>query len=225
MQSISAKCISIITSYPEGQVYFINEKKGALKSLHSLLLSSNDVVQKYASKTIAFLSMHSEQARAKVLHEDMAMGGALVSVLCACTNLHTLSHCACAVANLASTLESQLLIPPEMIRSLCILVVDHPTIDEMQVHVARGLANFALFERNHDVLLDVLHNMLLLLLSPSREVCIRIFHKNIIYIYIREKNKYGKRSQLFIYTYTFVFYLFPPCTTTSLGPPTYFKSH
>ncbi|KJE94452.1 hypothetical protein CAOG_05090 [Capsaspora owczarzaki ATCC 30864] len=170
VQTLAGRCLSILVSFEAGQSAIVADRKGALRSLQSLLLSPNEIVQKYAAKSIAFITMHSERARARVLNEDMTMGGALVSVLCVCPNLHTISHCACAVANLASTLESQLIIPPEMITALCILAVEHSSVVEMQCHVARGLANFALFERNHDTILDVISQVFQLFSVPSDEI-------------------------------------------------------
>ncbi|KAF7729674.1 hypothetical protein EC973_004047 [Apophysomyces ossiformis] len=71
-------------------------------------------------------------------------------------NAAAVSHTCCALANFATNMESQLQLmsQPRLLKYICNIPAAFPTHTEIHRHVARCLANFALYEENNSLMLS-----------------------------------------------------------------------
>ncbi|CAG8510281.1 10998_t:CDS:10, partial [Scutellospora calospora] len=149
---LAAKTISCISTYPTHQLLIIEYPLDGLDRLMRLLHSDIYEVRKYAAKSIAYLSLRSDKYKSILIKDGRA------ELLTSIINLEqsvkdnqvAISHACCAMANLATNAESQQLLihQPLLLSNLCRIVGYFLTDREIQRHVARLLANFALYEEN-----------------------------------------------------------------------------
>ncbi|CAG8551545.1 13823_t:CDS:10 [Funneliformis mosseae] len=153
-RGLVAKTISCLAVNPSHQLLIFENPKIGLDGLMDLLHSSSYEVRKYAAKSIAYLSLRNDKYKSALIKDGRAE--ALTSVIeladenSAKANQVTISHACCAMANLATNVESQQLLisQPSLLSNLCQVVGCFITDKEIQRHVARLLANFALYEEN-----------------------------------------------------------------------------
>ncbi|KAF9099343.1 hypothetical protein BGX27_000618 [Mortierella sp. AM989] len=162
MQSIAAKCISVLASDVSNQAFIVDDPE-RINRLAQLLYSTNLDVVKYASKTMAYLSLRNDKYK-----PDIAKGsgaGALLAVIRAASSSQMLSgnsvlaeavsHACCALANLATNTESQeiLMSYMDLLIVNCSVVGLFPNQRDIERHVARLIANLALYDQNKLALL------------------------------------------------------------------------
>ncbi|KAG0006839.1 hypothetical protein BGZ80_005122, partial [Entomortierella chlamydospora] len=162
MQSIAAKCISILASDVSNQAYIVDDPE-RISRLVQLLYSTNLDVVKYASKTMAYLSLRNDKYK-----PDIAKGSgaaALLAVIRAAGGdqmlsgnsvlAEAVSHACCALANLATNTESQeiLMSHMDLLSATCSVVGLFPYQRDIERHVARLIANLALYDQNKLALL------------------------------------------------------------------------
>ncbi|KAF9402985.1 hypothetical protein BGX21_007730 [Mortierella sp. AD011] len=162
MQSIAAKCISILASDVSNQAYIVDDPE-RINRLVQLLYSTNLDVVKYASKTMAYLSLRNDKYK-----PDIAKGSgaaALLAVIRAAGGdqmlsgnsvlAEAVSHACCALANLATNTESQeiLMSHMDLLSATCSVVGLFPYQRDIERHVARLIANLALYDQNKLALL------------------------------------------------------------------------
>ncbi|CAG8493300.1 2198_t:CDS:10 [Cetraspora pellucida] len=153
-RSLAAKTISCLSTYPSHQLLIIEYPLDGLDRLMRLLHSSIYEVRKYAAKSIAYLSLRNDKYKSILIKDGRAE--LLTSVISLedeqslKDNQVAISHTCCAMANLATNAESQQLLihQPLLLTNLCRMVGYFLTDREIQRHVARLLANFALYEDN-----------------------------------------------------------------------------
>ncbi|CAG8580396.1 802_t:CDS:10 [Dentiscutata erythropus] len=133
IRSLASKTISCLSTYH------------GLDRLMRLLHSNIYEVRKYAAKSIAYLSLRND-GRAELLTSVINLEDEQLLK----DNQVAISHACCAMANLATNAESQQLLihQPLLLSNLCRMVGYFLTDREIQRHVARLLANFALYEEN-----------------------------------------------------------------------------
>ncbi|GBB94613.1 hypothetical protein RclHR1_02390019 [Rhizophagus clarus] len=153
-RGLAAKTISCLATNPSHQLLIFENPRIGLEKLMDLLHSSTYEVRKYAAKSIAYLSLRNDKYKSALIKDGRVK--ILTSVIelvdenLAKTNQVTISHACCAMANLATNAESQQLLisQPSLLSNLCQVVSYFITDKEIQRHVARLLANFALYEEN-----------------------------------------------------------------------------
>ncbi|KAF9361773.1 hypothetical protein BGX34_006925 [Mortierella sp. NVP85] len=162
MQGLAAKCISIMTTDVSNQSFIVEDPE-RIDRLVQLLYSTNMTVAKYASKTMAFLSLRNDRYK-----PDIVRGSGAAALLAVIQGAYTseqalessvvaeaVSHAACALANLATNTESQeiLMSHAHLLSVTCAAVGLFPHQREIERHVARLVANLALYEQNKVALL------------------------------------------------------------------------
>ncbi|KAI8386957.1 armadillo-type protein [Blakeslea trispora] len=165
IQNLAAKAISAISSSVSFQPTAIGLVQGTDK-LSCLLRSQNVEVRKYMAKTMAYLSLRNDKYKPILLNGDGAK--ALVSVLASLpqqnhdlhknaeqVNSAAISHACCALANFATNNESQINLMSQayLLKYICNVSIVFPTHTEIHRHVARCLANLALYEENNKAML------------------------------------------------------------------------
>ncbi|ORZ08790.1 hypothetical protein BCR41DRAFT_143003 [Lobosporangium transversale] len=167
MQAMAAKSISMLAADASNQAFIVDDPE-RIERLVQLLYSTNVDVVKYASKTMAYLSLRNDKYK-----PDIAKGSgaaALIAVIKATIggNYHhiqtlsnkavlaeAVSHACCALANLATNTESQeiLMSHMDLLSVTCAVVGLFPHQQEIERHVARLFANLALYDQNKLALL------------------------------------------------------------------------
>ncbi|KAG0375593.1 hypothetical protein BGX24_008883 [Mortierella sp. AD032] len=175
MQGLAAKCISVMASDASNQAFIVDDPE-RIDRLVQLLYSNNPDVVKYASKTMAYLSLRNDRFKPDIVKGSGAT--ALLTVIRSATlggasgsngvfvglcqgegNTNTnasaalseaVSHACCALANLATNTESQEILMSQMdlLHTTCAVVGLFPQQREIERHVARLIANLALYEQN-----------------------------------------------------------------------------
>ncbi|CAB4380285.1 ARM repeat-containing protein [Rhizophagus irregularis] len=153
-KGLAAKTISCLATNPSHQLLIFENPRIGLDKLMDLLHSSTYEVRKYAAKSIAYLSLRNDKYKSALIKDGRVK--VLTSVIelvdenLAKANQVTISHACCAMANLATNAESQQLLisQPSLLSNLCQVVSYFISDKEIQRHVARLLANFALYEEN-----------------------------------------------------------------------------
>ncbi|KAK3832865.1 MAG: hypothetical protein J3R72DRAFT_234235 [Linnemannia gamsii] len=175
MQGLAAKCISVMASDASNQAFIVDDPE-RIDRLVQLLYSNNPDVVKYASKTMAYLSLRNDRFKPDIVKGSGAT--ALLTVIRSATlggasggsgvfvglcqgegNINTnataalseaVSHACCALANLATNTESQEILMSQMdlLHTTCAVVGLFPQQREIERHVARLIANLALYEQN-----------------------------------------------------------------------------
>ncbi|KAG0341561.1 hypothetical protein BG004_005987 [Podila humilis] len=182
MQAVAAKCISVMAAEIPNQAFIVDDPE-RIDRLVQLLYSNNPDVVKYASKTMAYLSLRNDKHKPDIVKGTTGGAGALLSVLrmatagvtsssrgeencfshfepgqsdsqsspfASQTYSEAVSHACCALANLATNTESQeiLMSQLDLINTTCAVVNLFPHQREIERHVARLIANLALYEQN-----------------------------------------------------------------------------
>ncbi|KAF9128849.1 hypothetical protein BGX30_014162 [Mortierella sp. GBA39] len=164
MQGLAAKCISVMASDVSNQAFIVDDPE-RIDRLVQLLYSNNGEVVKYASKTMAYLSLRNDRfkpdivkgsgatALLTVIRSAILVGGAVgVDGITADGNAlsEAVSHACCALANLATNTESQEILMSQMdlLYTSCAVVGLFPHQHEIERHVARLIANLALYDQN-----------------------------------------------------------------------------
>lgn len=159
MQGVAAKCISVMAAEAANQSFIVDDPE-RIDRLVQLLYSNNADVVKYASKTMAYLSLRNDKYKPDIVKGFGA--SALLSVIRMATGEHfqletgqgasqayseAVSHACCALANLATNTESQeiLMSQLDLINTTCSVVGIFPHQREVERHVARLIANLALY--------------------------------------------------------------------------------
>ena len=146
------------------QTRFLEDKQGNLRALTELLFTTdNEDVRKYAAKTLAYLSLRNDKLKAGLLAGKGVQ--TLSHVACTIANLATNRACAVPLQGtrflsrpcltlrplvsppLAPPDESQELLVQDtrLFQALCALTESTTERADILRHVARGLANFALY--------------------------------------------------------------------------------
>ncbi|RIA93187.1 armadillo-type protein [Glomus cerebriforme] len=153
-RGLAAKTISCLATNPSHQLLIFENPSIGLDRLMELLHSNTYEVRKYAAKSIAYLSLRNDKYKSALIKngrvELLTSVIELVDENLAKANQVTISHACCAMANLATNAESQQLLisQPSLLSNLCQVVSYFISDKEIQRHVARLLANFALYEEN-----------------------------------------------------------------------------
>ncbi|KAG0246344.1 hypothetical protein BGX31_002955 [Mortierella sp. GBA43] len=162
MQGMAARCISVLTTDVTNQSFIVDDPE-RIDRLVQLLYSTNTTVVKYASKTMAFLSLRNDRNKPDIVKGSGA--AALLAVIQGATNdqgfsdmasiADSVSYACCALANLATNTESQeiLMSHADLLSVTCAAVGLFPHQREVERHVARLVANLALYEQNKIALL------------------------------------------------------------------------
>ncbi|CAI2163679.1 11923_t:CDS:10 [Funneliformis geosporum] len=137
-RGLVAKTISCIAVNPSHQLLIFENPKIGLDGLMDLLHSSSFEVRKYAAKSIAYLSLRNDKYKSTLIKDGRAE--TLTSVIelvdenSAKANQATISHACCAMANLATNVESQQLLisQPSLLSNLCQVVGCFITDKEIQ---------------------------------------------------------------------------------------------
>ncbi|CAG8505266.1 16022_t:CDS:10 [Acaulospora colombiana] len=153
-QALASKSISNLAGNHSHQLLIIESPTGSLDRLMSLLQSNVYEVRKYAAKSIAYLSLRNDKYKSILIKNGRAE--ILASVVdvedeeSAKADQVTISHACCAMANLATNVESQqfLIRQSNLLSNLCRMVKYFIKDREVQRHIARLLANFALYDEN-----------------------------------------------------------------------------
>ncbi|KAF9121678.1 hypothetical protein BGW39_010346 [Mortierella sp. 14UC] len=169
MQGLAAKCISVMASDVSNQAFIVDDPE-RIDRLVQLLYSNNPDVVKYASKTMAYLSLRNDRFKPDIVKGSGAT--ALLTVIRSATlggggggdfmslgqgewNANAalseaVSHACCALANLATNTESQEILMSQMdlLHTTCAVVGLFPQQREIERHVARLIANLALYDQN-----------------------------------------------------------------------------
>ncbi|KAF9963834.1 hypothetical protein BGZ65_010476, partial [Modicella reniformis] len=162
MQALAAKSISIMTIDVSNQSFIVDDPE-RIDRLVQLLYSTNTAVVKYASKTMAYLSLRNDRYKPDIVKGSGT--AALLAVIQGASSdqalsgtsavAESVSHACCALANLATNTESQeiLMSHMDLLSVTCTAVGLFPQQREIERHVARLIANLALYEQNKLALL------------------------------------------------------------------------
>ncbi|KAG0321852.1 hypothetical protein BGZ99_003685, partial [Dissophora globulifera] len=164
MQGLAAKCISIIAADVSNQAFIVDDPE-RIDRLVQLLYSNNADVIKYASKTMAYLSLRNDRYKPDIVKGSGA--AALIAVIHTASTAYdhgpassevlaeAVSHACCALANLATNTESQeiLMSHVDLLNVTCAVVGLFSHQREIERHVARLIANLALYDQNKLALL------------------------------------------------------------------------
>lgn len=151
MQGLAAKCISVMASDVSNQAFIVDDPE-RIDRLVQLLYSNNGDVVKYASKTMAYLSLRNDRfkpdivkgsgatALLTVIRSATLVGGAMgVDGVTAEGNAlsEAVSHACCALANLATNTESQEILMSQMdlLHTTCAVVGLFPHQREIERYV------------------------------------------------------------------------------------------
>ncbi|KAG9073318.1 hypothetical protein KI688_001110 [Linnemannia hyalina] len=164
MQGLAARCISVMASDVSNQAFIVDDPE-RIDRLVQLLYSNNGDVVKYASKTMAYLSLRNDRFKPDIVKGSGAT--ALLTVIRSATLVggavgvdgitddgntlsEAVSHACCALANLATNTESQEILMSQMdlLYTSCAVVGLFPHQHEIERHVARLIANLALYDQN-----------------------------------------------------------------------------
>jgi hypothetical protein len=158
MQGLAAKCISVLAADTSSQTFLVDDPE-RIDRLVQLLYSNNTDVVKYASKTMAYLSLRNDRFKPNIVRGSGA--AALLTVIWSGTGTpadhdafanrvalsEAVSHSCCALANLATNTESQeiLMSHLDLLDAACSVIGLFPHQHEIERHVARLIANLALY--------------------------------------------------------------------------------
>ncbi|KAG0053938.1 hypothetical protein BGZ83_000164 [Gryganskiella cystojenkinii] len=166
MQGLAAKCIAVLAADISSQALLVDDPE-KINRLVQLLYSNNQDVVKYAAKTMAYLSLRNDRFKPNIVKG--AGASALLAVIWSGTGVQleeissaggaalseAISHACCALANLATNTESQeiLMAHLDLLNAACSVVGLFSHQREVERHVARLIANLALYEQNKLALL------------------------------------------------------------------------
>ncbi|KAF9572764.1 hypothetical protein EC968_009492 [Mortierella alpina] len=157
MQGQAARCLSVLAADVSNQAFIVDDPE-RIDRLVQLLYSNNPDVVKYASKTMAYLSLRNDRYKPDIVKG--AGAAALLTVIRTGSENHSysngnalseaVSHACCALANLATNTESQeiLMSHLDLLNATCSVVGLFPHQREIERHVARLIANLALYDQN-----------------------------------------------------------------------------
>ncbi|CAO3570669.1 unnamed protein product [Mortierella alpina] len=157
MQGQAARCLSVLAADVSNQAFIVDDPE-RIDRLVQLLYSNNPDVVKYASKTMAYLSLRNDRYKPDIVKG--AGAAALLTVIRTGSESHSssndnalseaVSHACCALANLATNTESQeiLMSHLDLLNATCSVVGLFPHQREIERHVARLIANLALYDQN-----------------------------------------------------------------------------
>ena len=161
MQGLAAKCIAVLAADISSQTLLVDDPE-KIGRLVQLLYSNNPDVVKYAAKTMAYLSLRNDRFKPNIVKGSGA--AALLSVIWSGTSVNiddissvggtalseAISHSCCALANLATNTESQeiLMAHLDLLNAACSAVGLFPRQREIERHVARLIANLALYGKS-----------------------------------------------------------------------------
>ncbi|KAF9967833.1 hypothetical protein BGZ70_007980 [Mortierella alpina] len=157
MQGQAARCLSVLAGDVSNQAFIVDDPE-RIDRLVQLLYSNNPDVVKYASKTMAYLSLRNDRYKPDIVKG--AGAAALLTVIRTGSESHSssngnalseaVSHACCALANLATNTESQeiLMSHLDLLNATCSVVGLFPHQREIERHVARLIANLALYDQN-----------------------------------------------------------------------------
>lgn len=147
MQGLAAKCISVMASDVANQAFIVDDPE-RIDRLVQLLYSNNTNVVKYASKTMAYLSLRNDRFKPDIVKGSGAT--ALLTVIRSATLVgggtgveegnalsEAVSHACCALANLATNTESQEILMSQMdlLHTTCAVVGLFPQQHEIERYV------------------------------------------------------------------------------------------
>lgn len=151
MQGLAAKCISVMASDVSNQAFIVDDPE-RIDRLVQLLYSNNGDVVKYASKTMAYLSLRNDRFKPDIVKGSGAT--ALLTVIRSATLVggavgmngvtaegnalsEAVSHACCALANLATNTESQEILMSQMdlLHTTCAVVGLFPHQREIERYV------------------------------------------------------------------------------------------
>jgi hypothetical protein len=150
MQGLAAKCVSVMASDVSNQAFIVDDPD-RIDRLVQLLYSNNADVVKYASKTMAYLSLRNDRFKPDIVKGSGAT--ALLSVIRSATLVggaagvgvgnalsEAVSHACCALANLATNTESQEILMSQMdlLYTTCGVVGLFPQQREIERYVDAG---------------------------------------------------------------------------------------
>ncbi|KAG0215428.1 hypothetical protein BGX28_010133 [Mortierella sp. GBA30] len=179
MQGQAAKCLSVLAADVSNQAFIVDDPE-RIDRLVQLLYSNNPDVVKYASKTMAYLSLRNDRYKPDIVKGTGA--AALLTVIRTGSENHALSegnslseavsHACCALANLATNTESQeiLMSHLDLLHTTCTVVGQFPHQREIERHVARLIANLALYDQNKLSLLTAYSSPSDTILDPSQSL-------------------------------------------------------
>lgn len=166
------ECLSIICDHPLVYNAIVSNKQTHTLAKLLILTNSDDAkVQDVTLQILAQISNGSEWHRQRLVEEDVYNGSLLADVLASRpTNTHVLRNAACLVANLAIDENAQGALLNHL-QQMCRMLELVQNETEVMRHVARGLANFAKFRNNCEILLGSLTNVVIKLMqSPDEQI-------------------------------------------------------
>lgn len=162
------ECLLAICSHPHIYNTIVDNKQShTLSKLLILSNSEDERVQDTVLQILAQISSGSERHRKRLVEEDIYNGSQLAEVLaCRPTNLSILSNVTCLVANLACDEISQGALTNHLVQMCRLLDVLRGETQVLK-HVSRGLANFAKFRNNCELLLQSLEVIIVKLMETT----------------------------------------------------------
>ncbi|CAG8532971.1 7028_t:CDS:10 [Paraglomus occultum] len=184
-QVLAVKTISSLAFYPTNQLQMIEGSDNGLTGLIQLLHAKQPEVRRYVAKSIAYLSTRNDKYKSMLVQDGRAE--LLASVIpvdkeLAVAHQMTIAHTACALANLATNDDSQKLLigQPNILPNLCNIVFVFLDNKEVQRHLARLLANFALYEKNRRRMIEDVSVVTPLIAIGDSPVADSEIHKHIV---------------------------------------------
>ncbi|XP_041364156.1 uncharacterized protein LOC121379573 [Gigantopelta aegis] len=149
---LALSTLSLIVEHPDTHDAIVDNALKALPRILALTMSSDEQTQEVALKTLAYLSCGSTWHRHRIVQEDFSSGDCLQNALQRQSrNPQIMCNTACLVANLATNTDDQTSLQPLM-SCLCETLKSGVTHADLLCHISRGIANFAKFKQNANIL-------------------------------------------------------------------------
>ncbi|XP_022079409.1 uncharacterized protein LOC110973147 [Acanthaster planci] len=145
---LAVKTLNLITEDTKSHQAIIESNHGALSKLLALTMSTDEQMQEGSLKTLAKLSMGTDWHRHKIIQEDFTSGKMILrSLKNRPRNIQVLCNVLCLVGNLATCEQDQASLM-EYMDCVCRLMVEFKEKNELMLHAARAIANFAKCQQN-----------------------------------------------------------------------------
>ncbi|XP_077998983.1 uncharacterized protein LOC144451938 [Glandiceps talaboti] len=158
--------LSLIVEHYGTHHAVIETDRNVLPRIIDLTTSNDEQMQEVSLRTLAFLSMSTENHRQRLIQEDLSSGKRFIqAVNRKPKNTQVLCNAACLLANLATLQEQNQGSLQDYLNCVCDMLENYPSQNDVIKHVSRAIANFSKYKIHTPALLQHVNNIITTLLK------------------------------------------------------------
>ncbi|XP_006819633.1 uncharacterized protein LOC102803618 [Saccoglossus kowalevskii] len=160
--------LSLIVEHHGTHTAVIENDRNALPRILDLTSSQDEQMQEVALRTLALLSMGTDQHKQRLVQEDYARGKCFTAaVRRKPKNTQVVCNVACLLANLAALPEQNQNALQDYLCCACEMLSEYSSLNNVMGHVSRAIANFAKHQIHTHKLLEHLNTIITLFLKST----------------------------------------------------------